>query len=150
MDSAPSWEYGVRIAVRNADHGRLACGLTVTAFVWALALVAGALLLPAYTGSSSSSGGGVVSTSNTSSTLAAQNGPGVLLLVALPVFVSVLVWSALHRKCSLGSRSSGQVAWLLIALLLAFAFVAIASIGLFVLPVALLLAAAASLTPAAP
>jgi hypothetical protein len=121
--------------------------LTTAAFVWALALVAGAFFVPVYSGVESGSAAGVVSTT---STLVGVNGLGVLLPVALPALLVALVWLALHRKCSRGSSRSGQVAWTLIVLLGTFSVLAMFSIGLFVLPTVLLLAGAATLTPGRP
>lgn len=121
-------------------RGRWAFGLTVTAFAWAAALVVGAVLLPVY--SVEESGGG-----SSSSTLVGENGLGVLLPVAFPAVLTAIVWYALRRKCSRGSRAGGYVAWSLAGLLVVFCFVAILSIGAFVLPVALLLLLAAALTP---
>jgi hypothetical protein len=80
-------------------------------------------------------------------TLVQVNGLRVLIPVAVPAFVAGLVWVALHRKCSRGGRASGYLAWSLVWMLFAFCLVAILSIGWFVIPVAGLLALAASLTP---
>lgn len=66
-----------------------------------------------------------------------------ILVAAVPTIVTVLVCLALH-----GRRSSRYVAWGLIGLLSAFCLLGVLSIGIFVLPVALLLASAARLTPA--
>ncbi len=116
----------------DAGRGRLAFWATVAASLWAIALLIGALLLPVY-----SSG----------STLIEVNGPGVLVPVGVPALVAVLVGLALHRKCVHGSRSSGYVAGVLVGLLGAFCLVSMFSIGVFVLPVAMLLTLAATLTP---
>jgi hypothetical protein len=59
------------------------------------------------------------------------------------------VWFALRRKCARGSRAGGTVAWVSVALLTAFSLLAILSIGVFALPVAILLACSASLAPLA-
>ncbi len=58
------------------------------------------------------------------------------------------MWFALHRKRSRGSRRFGDLAWWLVGLLGVFSLLAF-SIGPFVLPVVLLLGAAAALTPVA-
>ena len=116
----------------DARRGRLAFWATVAASLWGLALLTGAWLLPVY-----SSG----------STLIEVNGPGVLVPVGVPALVAVLVGLALHRKCARGSRSSGYVAGVLVGLLVAFCVVSMFSIGVFVLPVAMLLTIAATLTP---
>jgi len=134
----------------SARGGRRASGLTAAAFVWAAGLVVAALVVPVYSGTETTGGPGLVSTTTTtSSTLVGVNGHGVLLVVALPALLTALVWLALHDKRTHGRRISGYIAWSLIGLLGAFCLLAMLSIGVFVLPVALLLAAAARLTPSA-
>jgi hypothetical protein len=128
----------------DARHGRWAFGLTLAAFVWTLGLVGAAFLAPVYSGVEASSGSAAVSTT---STLVGVNGLGVLIPVAAPALVVALVWLALHRKCSRGSSLSGGFAVGLIGLLGTFCVLAMLSIGVFVLPVVLLLACAATLTP---
>jgi hypothetical protein len=135
---------GRRVQNPSPGHGRWALGLTAAAFVWALALVAGAFFVPVYSVAEGGSDTGVVSTT---STLVGENGLGVLLPVALPAAVVGLVWLALHRKCSRGSARSGRVAGGLIILLGTFCVLTGFSIGLFVLPTVLLLAGAATVTP---
>lgn len=105
--------------------------LTVLAFVWSIGLLAAALLAPEYG----------------SATLVDENGLGVLVPVAVPAVISVAVWLALWRKCSRGGPVGGAVAWTGVSILAVFCLIALASIGMFVVPVALLLACAASLTP---
>ncbi len=117
----------------DVRRGRWAFWMTVAAFLWGLALVAGAFFFPLY-----SSG----------LTLTEVNGLGALLPMGLPALLAVLIGLALHRKCSRGSRSGGYVAGVLLGLLAAFCVVT--SIGAFVLPVVLLLAIAAKLTPSSP
>ena len=121
-------------------RGRWAFGLTLAAFAWAAALVVGALVLPVYSVEES----GDVSSS---ATLVAVNGLGVLLPVAVPALITAVVWIALHRRCSRGSRFAGALAWTLAGVLVLSSMLAIFSIGLVVLPVALLLLGAAALTP---
>ena len=105
--------------------------LTVLAFVWSIGLLVAALLAPEYG----------------SATLVDENGSGVLVAVAVPALISVAVWLALWRKCTHGGQVGGVVAWTGVSVLSVFCLIALASIGLLVLPVALLLASAASLTP---
>lgn len=107
--------------------------------------------MPVYSGTETTSGTGIPAvTTHSSSTLVGENGLGILLVLAVPTIVTVLVWLALHDKCSHGRRRSGYVAWGLIGVLSAFCLLGVLSIGIFVLPVALLLASAARLTPASP
>jgi uncharacterized membrane protein YhaH (DUF805 family) len=131
---------------RAAFRGRWAFRLTVAAFAWGATLVAAAFLLPVY-GSSSATATSGLAVPSLSSTLVGVNGLGVLVPVGLPALAAAVIWFALHRKRSRESRLSGYVAWALIWLLAAFAVVAIASIGMFVLPAVALLARAAWLTP---
>jgi hypothetical protein len=107
-------------------------------------LVGTAFWLPVYGSSSVSSSG---AQSSSSLTLVAVNGLGVLVPVGVPLVIAALVWAALHRKCSRGGRVGGYVAWACISILGAFCFVALFSIGIFVVPVVVLLACAASRTP---
>jgi hypothetical protein len=131
---------------QSSARGRWAFSLTVLAFGWGVALLVAAFVFPAYSSSAASAPSGI-SVPSASSTLVQVNGLGVLVPVGLPALIAAVIWFALHRKCSRGSRPGGYVAWTLITLLIAFSLVAIASIGMFVVPVALLLAGAASLTP---
>lgn len=120
-------------------QGRWAFGLATTAFAWALALIAAAVLAPVYTGA----GPGGTS----SSTLVQENGPRVLLVIVVPAVLTAVAWAALHRRCSKGSRRAARLAWAIVSALAALAILGAATIGLFVLPVALLLAAAAVIAP---
>jgi uncharacterized membrane protein YhaH (DUF805 family) len=134
----------VRPDAADIRRGRWAYGLTATAFAWALALVVAAFVVPVYEGEAAGDGG---SSGSMGATLIGENGLGALVPVALPALVTALVWLALHRKRSHGSRGGGRVAWVLIGLLALFCLLAILSIGVLVLPVAGLLAGAARVTP---
>jgi len=104
---------------------------TALALLWSIGLVVAALVAPVYG----------------SATLIEENGRGVLLVVSVPAFISAVAWIALWRRCTRGGRISGQVAWACVGVLAAFSLVGILTIGVFVAPVALLLARAVSLTP---
>ena len=110
--------------------------LTGAAFVWSLLLMAGAFWVPVYSGSGF----------GTTSTLVAVNGLWVLAPVCVPAVLTAFTWVALHRKCSRDSRAAGFAASAVIAVLAAFNLVAMFSIGVFILPVTLLLVCAARLT----
>lgn len=125
-------------------RGRQAFWLTGAAFLWSAVLVGAAFLVPVYGSSSTASSG---AQSSGALTLVAVNGLGVLIPVAVPLLIAALVWVALHRKCSRGGRVGGYVAWTCIAVLGAFCVVALFSIGIFIVPVVVLLACAASRTP---
>jgi uncharacterized membrane protein YoaK (UPF0700 family) len=123
---------------------RLAVRLAGAAFIWSLGLVLAALLVPVYNGHTVSSASGLtVSTV----TLVVENGAWVLLPVAVPAIACVVVGVALRTKRGRGGRRSATVAWTAIGLLTAFSLLAILSIGIYVAPVALLLATAAAITP---
>lgn len=139
--------YSVRMSDRMTRQGHQAFWLTTAALVWSGALVAAAFLLPVYGVSAASSAG---TRSSGSLTLVAVNGLGVLIPVGMPLLLSATAWMALHRKCSRGGSIAGYLAWALVAALAVGCLIAAASIGLFVVPVALLLARAAAITPQGP
>jgi hypothetical protein len=132
---------------RTTRQGYHAFWLTATALIWSAALVGAAFLLPVYGSSEVSSTG---THSSRSLTLVAVNGLGVLIPAGIPLVISAVVWVALHRKCSRGGSIAGYLAWALVAVLALGCLIAVASIGLFVVPVALLLARAAAITPRGP
>ena len=128
-----------------SGRGGWAFAFTVAGFAWGVALLPAALLLPAYQGAIASSSGAVT---QTSATLVAENGPWVLWIVALPALLAVIAWFGLHRRCASASQYGTVLAWMAIAALLLLSLLAAASVGMFLLPAGLLLAAAARLTPA--
>lgn len=87
---------------------------------------------------------------HTTSTLVEENGLAVVIPLAVPVLLTVLVCVALHLKCSRGQSCGDRIAWAAIAALIVFSLLTALSVGPFVLPVAVLLAAAAALTPLRP
>lgn len=101
------------------------------AVLWSVGLLVAALVAPVYG----------------SATLVDENGTRVLLVVAVPAVISVVVWLALWLKCTRGGRVSGVAAWTCVCLLGTFCVIGLASIGLYMIPVALLLARATTLTP---
>jgi hypothetical protein len=125
-------------------RGRQAFWLTLAAFMWSVTLFGAAFLFPAYSTSSASSSG---ARSSGSLSLVHVNGFGVLIPVGVPLVVAAVVWAALHHKCSRGGRVGDYIAWTCISVLGCFCLVAILSIGIYVVPVAVLLACAVSLTP---
>jgi hypothetical protein len=116
------------------QRSRWALGLSLTAVAWGVALIAAAVALPAY---------------SDGSTLAQENDAWVVLPAAVPAALAAVAFAGLHRRCTDGSRRANAAAWTAIVLLVAFGLVSILSIGLFALIPALLLAVAATLTPAA-
>ena len=115
----------------QSSRRRRAFVLTLLALVWSIGLLVMALFAPEYG----------------STTLVQENGAGVLIPVGIPAVISAAVWLALWRRCTRGGSVSGVVAWTCVSLLVVFCLLALASIGLFVIPVAVLLACATSATP---
>ena len=71
------------------------------------------------------------------------------LAIAFPLAVTGTVWLLLHHACSRDRRWSRAVAQGIAWILVAFSWLTGFTIGLFVLPIALALLAAALLTPVA-
>jgi hypothetical protein len=107
--------------------------LTTGACLWSFALIVAAVTIR--------TGGG---------TLVQENGTWVIIPVAVPAVISVLAWFVLHHRCTRGGNWTGTTASLLTGLLAVFSVVGMASIGMFVLPVAVLLALGVQLTPDGP
>jgi len=116
----------------------------MAAVLWSAALVVGAFTVPVYSGGSVGYDGAVTSTSDT---LVAANGVWAAGLVAIGLLVAAIVWWALHRTCTRRGTRARALAWTLTGLLLAFSLVTGFTIGAFLLPAALALAAACALTP---
>jgi hypothetical protein len=129
----------------RARRERVAVRLTIAAAVWSLGLVIGALVLPVYDGTISTRDG----TTFVAETIVAGNGAWVLIPISVPLVMCLVVAVALRRKRAGTDRRSGVVAWVAIAVLGAFALFSILWIGAFIIPVAILLAAGATLSRAA-
>jgi hypothetical protein len=114
----------------RVPHGFWLANLAV---VWAALFTAWAIFGSAY-----SSGESVL-----------EANPDAPIALAAPLVVAATVWLLVHVACrddAIGARRAASVlAWLLVA----FAIVTGFSIGLFVLPAAVALVAAAVLTPVA-
>ena len=132
---------------RGTRKCRQAFWLATAALVWSAALVGAAFVLPVYGSSGASSTG---SHWSGPLTLVAVNGPGVLVPVGMPLLISALVLVTLYRKCSRGETIAGYLASTLVAVLALGCLAAAASIGLLVVPVALLLGRATAITPVGP
>lgn len=107
------------------------------ALVWGTGLVVAALLVPVYQSLSVSSSGAAT---DGSATLAGVNGWGVLLAAGAPLAAAVVTGCALWRRT--GRQGAGVLAWTVTGLLAFFNFLAMLSIGVFVIPVTLALAIA--------
>ena len=130
----------------SSKRGRMAFGLAAAAVGWALLLIAAAFFFPAYQGESCSGTGGCTSSTATDFAMNGWLAPGLLAGVAA---VAAIGFYSLHVVCSRGSDLAAKAATWCAVVLGAFAIVSAASIGLLVLPVALLLLASAMLTPQA-
>ena len=129
----------------------LAFVLSTAAVVLSAGLIADALWLPSYSVEGSetvcTSSGPCTSTSSTgSATLVEVNGNGVLKFLLIPVALSVIAWIGLWFRCAGGSRAGLVVGWAAAFLMLALAFLA-GSIGLLVVPLAVMMMVAAGHTP---
>src|SRR5262252_2997142 len=110
--------------------GRLEWVSLAIAALWGAGLLAAAALVPVYASVGASSSGAV---SHGSATLVGVNGWHVLLVVGVPLVATAMVAGALWRR---GPRQgAGVLAWTIAGLLAAFNVLALASIGVFVIPV---------------
>lgn len=113
------------------------------ALIWSAALIVAAALAPAYRSTTETSSGTVT---HESATFVDENGPAVLLPIAVPLLVTVIVGYSLWRREA--SRGAGPIAWTFTALLATFNVVAMLSIGPFMLPVTASLAVACAMRQA--
>jgi hypothetical protein len=100
------------------------------ALLWSVGLIVSAAVAPAYQSTTETSSGAVISET---ATLLDENGPAILLPVAVPLLVTVIVGYALWRREN--RRGAGPIAWTATVLLAGFNVLAMASIGLFMVPV---------------
>lgn len=113
------------------------------ALMWSAGLMVAAAVAPVY-GSMTETSSGTVT--HGSATLVDVNGPAVLLPVGVPLLATVLVGCALWRRDASGG--AGPFAWTFTVLLAGFNVVAMASIGLFMLPVSAALGVACAMRQA--
>ena len=100
-------------------------------------LVILALLVPVYQSQSASSSGAMT---NGSATLVGVNGWGALLAAGAPLAAAVVAGCGLWRRA--GRPGAGVPAWTVTVLLACFNVLAMATIGVFVVPLTLALFAA--------
>jgi hypothetical protein len=136
----------------------------VLAGLWCAALLIGAMTVPVYSGSSSSGSltvpatvrlepsASTMPTGTTSgrATLVEVNGLGVLGVVAAPAIPVLVVAGALWARHRAQRRGAGAVAWATVGVLGMFALVGVLSIGMFVVPIAVLLTISCAMTNAPP
>lgn len=114
-------------------RGRSAFALATAGVVWAAAFTAWVLTAAVY--------------SDGQTILQANPEPVVRVAVALPLAASAIVWVLLNAACRTHSRSARTAGIVTASLLVLFAVVTGFTIGLFVLPGALVLLTAAVHTP---
>jgi hypothetical protein len=123
-------------SMARSEHRTLPLVTTTTlsaAVIYAAALVAAGFLAPVYSSTSSSSSGAVTTGSET---LVGVNGPGIVVVLCVPLLAAALVAVAVRLR---SRRGWVPFAWVVIAVLGAFNLLAMLSIGVFVLPVTLAL-----------
>ena len=103
--------------------------MLVSAAAWALGLGVAALTVPFY----SESGSPFLTTSN--ATLVQVNGPKSLIPIAVPLLAVVVVATALSHRRKNQKTGPGAVAIIVVALLCVGTFLAMLSIGVFFVPV---------------
>jgi hypothetical protein len=132
----------------TARDGRLAFGLATAAVAWGALLILAALVAPSYSGEGCTAiPNGRVDCGHHTQTFAEVNGAHALWLLALPLAFAALAWLVLHAKCSRGLRGASEAAMILAFGIVWFSILASFSIGLYVLPMAVLVFAAARRTP---
>jgi uncharacterized membrane protein YhaH (DUF805 family) len=124
----------------------LAVRLTAGALVWSIGLMIAAVVIPAYGTETSSQANGVTLMS---STLLQDKGAGALVLVTIPALVSLIVLIAIRARRGHDAAWSGRVAWTAIGAVTVESILGIATIGAFMLPVAILLTLSVRLVPSA-
>ena len=105
--------------------GRRESVALVLAGVWGLGLIVAGFVVPMYRTASESTTGEIT---HGSDTFVGVNGPGVVVVLAVPFVVTVLVGSALLLRALRGALLA---AWTLTVMLAMFTFLAMMSIGFF-------------------
>lgn len=109
--------------------GRTSAVALLGAALWGLGLVVAGFLVPAYQSTEMSSSGELT---HSTETFVGVNGPGTVVVLAVPFLVTLLVASALLAR---SRRAALPFAWALTALLAVFNLVGMLTVGVFVLPV---------------
>ena len=120
----------------------------VIAAIYAAAFLIVGAFVPTYSSSSSSeTSNGVTTHSSSSATMVAVNGVRVLFVLALPLVAVGLVWVSLRWRRRHGHLDAGLLAWIVVVLLGVMSVLAMLSIGIFIVPLVVLLAAACANAP---
>jgi hypothetical protein len=125
------------VSLARTRTDRVAAVALWFAAVYATVFVVAGFVLPVYESATVTSSGEPTSGSDT---LIGANGPGVLVVLCLPLVATILVWRALRLRSAHGAT----VAWTLTGLFAVVNGLAMPSIGLFVLPVTAALVLACS------
>ena len=125
--------------------------MLAAALAWSALIVVGATQVPVYqseTETVTQVGTGTVTRTVTdgSGTLVDVNGSATLLIVAIPLFLTILVSCALWIRRS--RNGAGLVAWTLTGVLACFNLLAMLTIGIVIVPVTACLVAACTLRQA--
>ncbi|TPG19232.1 hypothetical protein [Pedococcus bigeumensis] len=105
------------------------------ATVWSIALVVGALALPAYSGDTAGTDStGAATSSSTTATLVEVNGWWGLVLAGIPLAACVVVGTLLLGPAGRAGRAAQVAAAVIVALLGALTILSLLSIGLFLVP----------------
>ena len=124
------------MALRTGLGRRTTIALLI-AFVSSLGFLAAGLLVPVYT--VVSSGSGSAGFTETSKTLVAENGSGVVPLLAFPLLATVVVAVALLGRAH---SSAVVLAWSVTGAVAVFNALAMLTIGIFLIPVTIALVVA--------
>jgi hypothetical protein len=116
--------------------------LATGAIALSLLAVVGAFTIPAYSTDTTSSDAGA---STGSATLVEMNGWLPVWYLGGVAVLAAVCWLALHRRCAAGSRLGTVLAWICCLLVLALSLISV--LGLFTLPIALMMLAALGTTP---
>ena len=133
----------------HSARGWLAFGLGSAALLWSFVLLLAAFVFPAYSGEGCQAppNGATACGALPSETLFAVNGWWVVELLVGVIAVTALAFWALHLYCARGAQRALGAAAFFIGLLAIFSFLTGFSIGLYVVPVVLLLIVSAAVTP---
>ena len=116
--------------------------LTCAALIWSLGLVLVAFFVHTYGGQTVSDSNGLTLTARTAIQV---HGLKAVIVVAIPVVATLVVACALYCRRTGGGRYSGAAAWTAIVIVAIVAVLGIPSVGLFMVPVVVLLVLAARL-----
>jgi hypothetical protein len=80
-------------------------------------------------------------------TLYAENGPGIIVPLFIPIALAIVAFAGLSAKCTSGSVLGERAAIVALTIFVLYTIAAGFSIGILMLPIAALLAVAVATTP---